>query len=35
MGLKQSNYYELVPHEAWIKFVELYGLSDNSEPIER
>ena len=35
MGLKQSYNYEVVPNEAWNKFVELYGLSDNSDPIER
>ena len=34
-GLKRGKNYELVPQEAWIKFVDMYSLSDKSEPIER
>ena len=35
MGLKQGENYELVPQEAWIKFVDIYSLYNKSEPIER
>lgn len=35
LRLKRSYNYEVVPNEAWNKFVELYCLSDSSDPIER